>query len=147
MFGVDCLFELRCALQLAEAEREGGMSPHVSPMMQGNQLASLLFNAGFSMTTLDYDELVVKYPSMFELMEDLKGMGENSAVHSRKYLHRDTILAAASIYSAMYADEDGNVPATYQILYMIGWKPDPSQKVPLQRGSVPKGFNVQPQPS
>lgn len=143
MFGVDCLYELRCSLQLAEAEREGGMSPHVSPMMQGNQLASLLFNAGFSMTTLDYDELVVKYPSMFELMDDLKGMGENSAIHSRKCLHRDTILAAASIYSAMYGDEEGNVPATYQMLYMIGWKPDPSQKAPLKRGSVPKGFKVQ----
>jgi len=143
MFGVDCLFELRCSLQLAEAEREGGMSPHVSPMMQGHQLSSLLFNAGFSMTTIDYDQLVVTYPSMFELMEDLKGMGENSAIYSRKSLQRDTILAASAVYRAMYGDEEGNVPATYQILYMIGWKPDPTQKKALKPGSVPKGFKVQ----
>merc|ERR1712136_273207 len=114
MFGVDCLFELRCSLQLAEAEREG-----------------------------DYDQLVVTYPSMFELMEDLKGMGENSAIYSRKSLQRDTILAASAVYSAMYGDEDGNVPATYQVLYMIGWKPDPTQKKALKPGSVPKGFKVQ----
>jgi NADH dehydrogenase [ubiquinone] 1 alpha subcomplex assembly factor 5 len=32
MFGGDTLFELRTALQLAETDREGGISPHVSPM-------------------------------------------------------------------------------------------------------------------
>ncbi|KAG6885478.1 hypothetical protein C0993_001343 [Termitomyces sp. T159_Od127] len=32
MFGGETLFELRTALQLAEVEREGGISPHVSPM-------------------------------------------------------------------------------------------------------------------
>jgi len=32
LFGGDTLFELRTALQLAEVDREGGISPHVSPM-------------------------------------------------------------------------------------------------------------------
>ena len=32
MLGGDSLFELRTALQLAELEREGGISPRVSPM-------------------------------------------------------------------------------------------------------------------
>ena len=32
LFGGDTLFELRTALQLAEVDREGGVSPHVSPM-------------------------------------------------------------------------------------------------------------------
>lgn len=27
----------------------------------------------------------------------------------------------------MYGSEDGSVPATFQILYMIGWKPHKSQ--------------------
>ena len=36
---------------------------------------------------------------MLELMHDLKGMGENNAAWNRKtLLHRDTILAASSIY-------------------------------------------------
>jgi NADH dehydrogenase [ubiquinone] 1 alpha subcomplex assembly factor 5 len=34
--GGDTLFELRTALQLAEVEREGGISPHVSPMTGQN---------------------------------------------------------------------------------------------------------------
>jgi NADH dehydrogenase [ubiquinone] 1 alpha subcomplex assembly factor 5 len=32
LLGGDSLFELRTALQLAELEREGGISPRVSPM-------------------------------------------------------------------------------------------------------------------
>lgn len=32
MLGGDSLFELRTALQLAELEREGGLSPRISPM-------------------------------------------------------------------------------------------------------------------
>ena len=36
---------------------------------------------------------------MLELMHDLKGMGENNAAWNRKtLLHRDTIVAASSIY-------------------------------------------------
>jgi NADH dehydrogenase [ubiquinone] 1 alpha subcomplex assembly factor 5 len=31
MIGGDSLFELRCSFQLAEQERKGGLSPHVSP--------------------------------------------------------------------------------------------------------------------
>ena len=40
---------------------------------------------------------------MLELMHDLKGMGENNAAWRRKtLLHRDTILAASSIYQGMF---------------------------------------------
>lgn len=93
---------------------------------------------------------------MFELMEDLKGMGENNASWIRKlHLHRDTMFAASAIYkgnivwdytktstclwcfplSELYGNEDGTVPATFQIIYFIGWKPDPSQPKPLERGT------------
>lgn len=27
----------------------------------------------------------------------------------------------------MYGNSDGSIPATYRVLYFIGWKPDPSQ--------------------
>lgn len=34
LFGGDTLFELRSSLQLAEMERKGGISPHISPFAQ-----------------------------------------------------------------------------------------------------------------
>ena len=35
----------------------------------------------------------------------------------------------------LYSNEDGSVPATFQMIYFIGWKPDPSQPKALERGS------------
>ncbi|XP_046355817.2 arginine-hydroxylase NDUFAF5, mitochondrial-like [Haliotis rufescens] len=135
MFGGDTLFELRVSLQLAETEKEGGFAPHISPFTDVRDLGNLLTRSGYTMLTIDTDELVVNYPSMYELMQDLKGMGENNCSWNRKpLLHRDTTAAAAAIYKDMHGNEDG-VPATFQIMYFIGWKPDKSQAAAAMRGS------------
>lgn len=52
MFGGDTLYELRCSLQLAETEREGGFSPHVSPFTAVSDLGHLLGRAGFTTLTV-----------------------------------------------------------------------------------------------
>lgn len=141
MFGGETLYELRCSLQLAELEREGGFSPHVSPFTAVNDLGNLLGRAGFNMLTVDSDEIQVHYPGMFELMKDLQGMGEsNCALNRRCLLHRDSMMAAAAIYQEMYGEEDGSIPATFQIYYMIGWKPHESQAKPAKRGSATASF-------
>ncbi|KXS10570.1 S-adenosyl-L-methionine-dependent methyltransferase [Gonapodya prolifera JEL478] len=137
MFGGDTLFELRTSLQLAELEREGGLSPHVSPMINVSDIAQLLSRAGFTLTTVDSEEIVVRYPSIFELMEDLGAMGESNAVISRKpFLRRDTLIAASSVYKELYGKEDGSIPATFQVIFLIGWKPSPTQRKPLKPGSA-----------
>nr|CAG4641857.1 EOG090X09JT [Eurycercus lamellatus] len=136
VFGGETLFELRGSLQLAEIERKGGFAAHVSPFTAIRDIGGLLNGAGFTMLTIDTDEIKVGYPSMFELMQDLKGMGESNASWIRKlHLHRETMFAASAIYKELYGNEDGTIPATFQIINMIGWKPDSSQPKPLERGS------------
>ena len=51
------------------------------------------------------------------------------------HLHRDTLLAASSIYRENYGNKDGSIPATFEILFMIGWKPHSSPALPAERGS------------
>lgn len=90
---------------------------------------------------MDTDFITVDYPDAFVLMEDLQGMGENNAVLSRGApVTRDSLLAAASIYQSMYANADGSVPATFQVIYMIGWSPHESQQRPLRRGSAQRSM-------
>ncbi|OAD62181.1 Tyrosine-protein phosphatase non-receptor type 11 [Eufriesea mexicana] len=125
------------SLQLAELERDGGISAHISPFTDIRDVGSLLTRANFTMLTIDVDEIVIGYPSMFELMWDLK---ENNAIRNRKLrLNKDTVLAAATIYKELYGKikDDGSpyVPATFQVIYLLGWKPDASQPKPLKRGS------------
>lgn len=80
----------------------------------------------------------------------LKGMGESNCSWNRKFnLNKELLMAAQSIYKGfliqflnalsfydfknkyyskeMYGNEDASIPATYQILYFIAWKPDESQ--------------------
>lgn len=73
IFGGDTLYELRSSLQLAELERDGGISPHISPFTQIKDVGSLMNQAGFTMLTIDCDEIVIGFPSIFQLMWDLKG--------------------------------------------------------------------------
>ncbi|KAI7690148.1 hypothetical protein SSS_09048 [Sarcoptes scabiei] len=146
MFGGQTLYELRCSLQLAETEREGGFGLHVSPLITPQDIGSLLNRTNFTLLTIDTDEIIVHYPSIFELMYDLKGMAENNCTYrAKKHLHRDSLLAAASIYQHLYSNysnEKNNnsqmngIPATFQIFYFIGWKPHPSQPKPAKRGSA-----------
>lgn len=138
MLGGDTLFELRTSLQLAEQERRGGMSPRVSPLADVRDVGGLLQKAGFKMLTVDVDDIVVDYPNTFELMQDLQLMGEGNAVLGREpgAIGRDVLLANEAIYRELHGNEDGSIPATFRIIYMIGWHDAPNQAEPLARGSA-----------
>lgn len=154
MLGGDSLFELRTSLQLAEMERRGGVSPRVSPLVDIKDMGGLLQSAGFKMLTVDVDDIVIVYPNIFALMMDLQQMGEANAVSAREMgaLGRDVLMAADGIYRELHGEEPwgdirnddafdcevqgGKVlPATFRLIYMIGWKEGPNQRKPLQRGS------------
>ncbi|KAI5451354.1 hypothetical protein NCC49_001947 [Naganishia albida] len=136
MIGGDTLFELRTALQLAEQEREGGISPRVSPMADPSDASNLMGRAGFALLTVDVEDVKINYPSIWELMEDLRDMGESNAVLGRRpFIKRDVLLAADAIYKELHGMEDGTIPATFQVIFLIGWKPSPNQPKPLPRGS------------
>ena len=47
----------RVSLQLAEMEREGGFGSHISPFVEVQDLGGLLNQAGFTMLTIDSDEV------------------------------------------------------------------------------------------
>jgi len=93
MFAGDTLFELRVSLQLAELERKGvrhthlfiksficfmlrfkGITSRISPFTTPQDIGNLLYTAGFRLLTLDFDEIRIAYPSLFELIYDIKGL-------------------------------------------------------------------------
>ena len=138
MFGGDTLFELRTSLQLADMERRGGVSPHVSPLADVRDVGNLLGRAGFKMLTVDVEDIVVEFPDTFALMQDLQTMGEGNAVLHRELgpISRDVLLANEAIYRELHGEEGARgIPATFRIIFMIGWKEGKGQSQPLQRGS------------
>lgn len=138
MFGGDTLFELRSSLQLADLERRGGVSPHVSPLADVRDVGGLLTRAGFKMLTVDVEDIVVNFPDTFALMADLQAMGESNAIIHRELgpISRDVLLANEAIYRELHAEEDQpGIPATFRVIFMIGWKEGEGQAQALPRGS------------
>jgi hypothetical protein len=51
-------------------------------------------------------------------------------------LKRATLQRMAEIYAERFSDPDGRVRATFEIISLSGWAPDPSQQQPLRPGSA-----------
>ena len=52
----------------------GGITSRLSPFTTPQDIGGLLTSNGFNLLTLDFDEIVISYPSIFELMSDVKGI-------------------------------------------------------------------------
>ncbi len=138
LFGGATLTELRQAFMQAESETEGGVSPRVAPFADVRDLGGLLQRAGFALPVTDVDTVVVRYASPFGLMRDLRAMGATNPLAARRRdpLRRATLLRAAEIYAERFADTDGRVRATFEIVWLSGWAPHESQQKPLRPGSA-----------
>ncbi len=134
--GAHTLRELREVLEQAEMELRSGVSPHISPFVDVRDAGNLLLRAGFALPMADSETLTVSYPHMFALLDDLRRMGEANALMQRPgFLRRDVLMRAAELYVRRYCDDEGRVSATFELVFLTGWKPHASQPQPARRGS------------
>lgn len=138
LLGGDTLTELRQSFAAAEAEVEGGVSPRVAPFADLRDLGALLQRAGFALPVADVDRIVVRYDNAFALMQDLRRMGATNVLIERRksFSRRSTLLRMAQIYSERFADPDGRIRATFDVMWLSGWAPHESQQKPLKPGSA-----------
>ena len=138
VLGGETLDALRRAFLEAELTEEGGVSPRVSPMADGRDLAGLLQRAGFALPVVDSDRVSVTYANPLALMAELRAMGETNALRERRrpFTRRSTLLRAAEVYRALAGTLDGRVAATFEIVTMTAWAPHESQPRPLRPGSA-----------
>jgi SAM-dependent methyltransferase len=138
MMGGDTLTELRQSFALAEAELEGGASPRVVPFADLRDIGALLQRAGLALPVTDVDRIVVRYDNAFDLMHDLRRMGATNILMERRRLptRRATMLRMAQVYGERFADPDGRIRATFDVIWLSGWAPHESQQKPLRPGSA-----------
>jgi SAM-dependent methyltransferase len=138
LLGGETLTELRRSFAEAEAEIEGGVSPRVAPFLDAREAGALLQRAGFALPVADVDRLTVRYATPLALLQDLRRMAGTNALAERRRmpLRRATLLRMAQIYAARFADRDGRVRASFDVVWMSGWAPDASQPQPLKPGSA-----------
>jgi SAM-dependent methyltransferase len=122
LFGGQTLQELRLSLAEAEIEIDGGLSPRVSPFVDVRDAGALLQRAGFELPVADVDRLSVHYQHPLKLLSDLRGMGETNVLSERRrrFLKRRVLARTCELYLEKFADADGRVTATFDVVYLSG---------------------------
>jgi SAM-dependent methyltransferase len=138
LLGGETLTELRQAFAEAESEIEGGASPRVAPFADLRQIGALLQRVGFALPVTDVERVTVRYSSVFDLMHDLRRMGAANTLVARRRvpLRRTTLMQMADVYARRFADADGRIRTTFDIVWLSGWAPHPNQQQPLRPGSA-----------
>lgn len=138
LLGGESLYELRETFLQTEMEISGGASPRIAPFADKQQIGALLQRAGFALPVVDSEIIRVSYQTMFNLMADLRGMGESNTLAQRRknFTSPGFFARAAEYYQTHYAESDHRVTASFEVIFMIGWAPHVSQQQPLRRGSA-----------
>jgi SAM-dependent methyltransferase len=138
LLGASSLKELRHALLEAEAQEQGGASPHIAPFGDVREYGALLQRAGFALPVADSETLTVNYANPRALMRELRAMGGGNVLMARRKrpLPRRTLERAEAIYREHHSTAGGKVRATFEIVYLGGWAPHASQQPPLKPGTA-----------
>lgn len=130
--GAGTLATLRSAFLTAEADRPAA---RFHPQIDVRSAGDLLGRAGFALPVADVETLTVRYRSFGALLDDVRGMAAANLLPGAAPLGRAALLRAAEAFAAR-ADPDGRTPERFEIVYLTGWAPDPSQPKPARRGSA-----------
>lgn len=135
--GEATLFQLRQSLLAAEMNILGGASPRVMPFISKQQMAALMQRAGFALPVVNSETVTATYKSIFTLMKDLRLMGETNAMTEKykSFSPPGLFIETSKIYTERFAEENGRLPATFDVTFLIGWSPSDTQQKPLRRGS------------
>lgn len=138
ILGGETLHELRKIFTETELELYGGISPRIAPFADKPQMGDLLQRAGFALPVVDSDIVTVTYDNIFKLFHDLRGMGEGNAIIARKKspTSKAFFMRAAQKYHEQFAEEDGRIVASFEVIFLLGWSPHSSQQKPLRPGSA-----------
>lgn len=124
LWGGRTLYELRESLLQAEIKLTGGASPRVAPLLHPTDASTLMGKADFFMPVVDTEIITVTYPSMLNLMKDLRGMGETNKLIDRPktFTSRALFTTAENIYHESFGNQHNTLPATFEVIYLTGWK-------------------------
>lgn len=123
---------MRAAFLQAEADRPAA---RFHPMIDVRSAGDLLVRAGFALPVADSETLNVRYPDLFRLIGDLRGMAATNVLKGRVPLARTTLAAAAAAF-ADRADPDGRTAERFDLIFLTAWSPSPDQPKPARRGSA-----------
>jgi SAM-dependent methyltransferase len=128
--GAGSLPTLRACLR----DAEHGVA-RLHPQIDVRSAGDLLVRAGFALPVADTERLTVRYASVFNLLADLRGMAASNLLPDRVPMTRRILAQLADAFAAR-ADAEGRTAEAFEVVFLTGWAPAPSQPKPARRGSA-----------
>lgn len=127
-FGPDTLKELRIA------SAQDDTTTHVSRFIDMHDIGDAMTRAGFSAPVLDVEHFTLTYDDVKSVMRDLKSIGAHNATAGRaRGLVGKGFLQQLAVRYEQFRQQDGKLPATFEVVYGHAWAPE-------QRQALPEGF-------
>jgi hypothetical protein len=145
LLGGETLHELKQVMVQADTEIFGGAHTRLLPWMQPKDLGNLLRRAGFQSVVADQDRYTVHYTHTNDLWQDIKQFGDvlmdmvpnqhqqtalvdtyeqlivKKPRPSVSFRHNLPISYRAYVHN-IYKQHNPDLPATFDVLYGMGWK-------------------------
>ncbi len=116
-FGPDTLTELRQSWAATDGKA------HVNDFLDMHDIGDALLHAGFSEPVMDAERIVMTYPSVQDLMRELKATGAHNVTRARRHSLTGPGRLKAML-NAYEAFKDGDrYPASYEVVYGVAWGP------------------------
>ncbi len=119
-FGPDTLKELRAAWQHADSESDPAQ--HVNTFIDMHDIGDALIRAGFGQPVMDMELFTLTYEKPIQALKDLKAIGATSANAQRQkgLMGKQKFTQMLEAYQ-QFAQPDGRVPATYEVVHGHAW--------------------------
>lgn len=121
-YGGTTLAELRTALLQAEAALQGGAAARVAPMIDPTSASMLLQRAGFGLPVVDQELLRTSYSDVLKLVQDIRQANAHAVLQQVQPWPRALLPVLQARYAEQFADARGRLLASWQALYLSGWK-------------------------
>ena len=128
--GAGSLPRLRQAMRTGEAAEGRDPSPRIHPQIDVRAAGDLLTRAGFALPVADREVVEVRYSSLARLVADLRLTGATNILAQRSR----TPFTRLGLAAATAAFGEGEVER-FELVFLSGWAPAPSQPAPARRGS------------
>lgn len=128
--GAGSLPRLRQAMRAGEAAEGRDPSPRIHPQIDVRAAGDLLTRAGFALPVADREVVEARYASLPRLLSDLRLTGATNilAQRSRTPFTRAGLAAAIADFGEASVER-------FELVFLSGWAPAPTQPAPARRGS------------
>ena len=124
IFGDETLTQLKKVLASCDQKVHGGIFPRVIPMIDTENLITLMKRAGFTMPIVSKETITVNYSSLQNLLADIKEAGQSNCMVMRNKISpkKHFFQEVEHEYRKKHSTPDGMLEATFDIIVLSGIK-------------------------